>query len=186
MDTNGNDVTFAAALTGAGGLTKIGDGTLTLTAADTYTGVTVVGGGTLSFDAGALNDTAGIVFLGGSLQWHGAYQEDVSAVIWPIANDRSAILDTNGNDVTFHAALNGDGGLTKEGDGVVMLSAANTYSGDTVIGGGTLQIGNTNALATSAFETRWLRRFRGICRPYYDCGHWRAHRQSWLVAYQQQ
>lgn len=47
FDTNGFTVGINAVLTGAGGFTKIGSGTLTLSAANTYTGSTTVKAGTL-------------------------------------------------------------------------------------------------------------------------------------------
>jgi autotransporter-associated beta strand protein/T5SS/PEP-CTERM-associated repeat protein len=47
FDTNGNNVTFASALSGPGSLTKNGAGSLTLTAANTYAGNTVVNAGAL-------------------------------------------------------------------------------------------------------------------------------------------
>ena len=48
IDTAGQNVTFATALTSGGGtLTKLGNGTLTLTGTNTYTGGTMIGGGTL-------------------------------------------------------------------------------------------------------------------------------------------
>ena len=57
IDTNGQNVTLATALTSSGGtLAKSGTGTLTLTNEDTtYTGVTTITGGTLAFaEAGTL------------------------------------------------------------------------------------------------------------------------------------
>ena len=54
IDTNGNSVTIAQRLLdggGGGGLTKLGAGTLTLGARNTYTGPTTVTGGTLAFGA---------------------------------------------------------------------------------------------------------------------------------------
>jgi autotransporter-associated beta strand protein len=47
LDTNGYNIGIAAVLSGTGGLTKSGSGTLTLTAANTYTGATAVQAGTL-------------------------------------------------------------------------------------------------------------------------------------------
>lgn len=75
VDTNGQSVTFATALgnsnTGTsglsnGGLTKIGLGTLTLTAASTYTGTTTVNGGTLK-----LNRQTGSLASGSALSFGG-------------------------------------------------------------------------------------------------------------------
>ncbi|WP_158298707.1 autotransporter-associated beta strand repeat-containing protein [Sphingomonas psychrotolerans] len=48
---NGADATIDAAISGTGGLTKIGAGTITLTGANTYTGLTLVSGGTLTVSA---------------------------------------------------------------------------------------------------------------------------------------
>ncbi len=52
IDTNGFNVGLSGVLIGAGGLNKVGDGSLTLTNFNTYTGGTVVDGGTLWLGAG--------------------------------------------------------------------------------------------------------------------------------------
>ncbi len=77
IDTNGQSVSFASPLShnvsaGAvdGGLTKLGSGTLTLTAASTYTGPTNVSAGTLSVDNSAGSGTgsgSASVLPGGTL-----------------------------------------------------------------------------------------------------------------------
>jgi len=51
FDTAGNNIALSGALSGNGGLTKVGSGTLDLSGADTYTGDTTVNGGTLKLDA---------------------------------------------------------------------------------------------------------------------------------------
>ena len=69
VDTNGQAVTYATALTSSGGsLTKLGTGTLTLSAANTYTGTTAVSAGTLTVAAGgSLGAGAVTVASGGTL-----------------------------------------------------------------------------------------------------------------------
>jgi autotransporter-associated beta strand protein len=79
VDTNSQNVTFASALssTNTGGLMKAGAGTLTMTAANAYTGGTTVNVGTLSYDStsggvGAFTingGTAASNALGGTVQF---------------------------------------------------------------------------------------------------------------------
>lgn len=49
---------------------------------------------------------------------------------------------------TFSGILSGAGSVTKTGDGIVVLSSANTFSGGTTISAGTLRIGDIAALGT--------------------------------------
>ena len=76
IDTAGQNVTFAKALTSGGGtLAKLGNGTLTLTGTNTYTGGTVIGGGTLMVGnaGGSATGTGGVtVQFGGTLGGSGA------------------------------------------------------------------------------------------------------------------
>jgi autotransporter-associated beta strand protein len=91
IDTAGQAVTFATALTSSGGsLTKTGNGTLTLTAAETYTGNTTVNGGTLALiDSGALSTSSTVnVGAGGTF--------DVSALASPYTLSGSASLKASG------------------------------------------------------------------------------------------
>ena len=67
IDTNGNNVAFAAPIAGSntGGLTKTGNGTLTLASnASSYTGDINVTGGTLAVTAGLLNNVPTTSALG--------------------------------------------------------------------------------------------------------------------------
>jgi fibronectin-binding autotransporter adhesin len=75
IDTNGNSVTFTSALAGTGGLSKLGSGTLTLNATNTYAGGTTIAGGTLVFPTVSAVPAAGRIVIGsgGALSVSGAY-----------------------------------------------------------------------------------------------------------------
>ena len=118
FDTNGNSVTLASALTGAGALTKSGTGTLTLSGANNYTGGTTVNAGTLS---------------GNTTSLQGA-----------ITNNATVTFDQAANG-TYAGAMDGSGGLVKSGIGTLILSGANTYSGGTTVSVGLLS-GTTTSL----------------------------------------
>ena len=69
LDTNGNNVTFATAIGGAGGLTLLG-GKLTLNAFNTYTGPTTISAGTLTAgqaDNSGINNTGTFNAAGASI-----------------------------------------------------------------------------------------------------------------------
>ena len=51
-------------------------------------------------------------------------------------------VGSDNNSTTFAGTISGAGGLTKVGAGVFTLSGSNSYTGNTQVNGGTLQIGN--------------------------------------------
>ena len=134
IDTNGNTVTFANSVGngGIGGLTKAGAGTLTLSAANTYSGATSVNGGTLVF-SNLNNFGTGISFAfgGGTLQYAPGNTADLSSTnpSRPILGDARIVtvnagggtIDTNGNNVAFLNGIGngGAGGFTKAGAGTL-------------------------------------------------------------------
>jgi autotransporter-associated beta strand protein len=143
IDTSGFDDTFSGVIDGGGSLTKNSAGTLTLSGASTYSGGTVINGGTISIgnnnnlgaassltlDSGTLFTTAGITSTR------------------PVAlKAGGGTFDTNGFNSTFSGVFSDTGALSKNGAGTLTLSGTNTYSGDTLINVGTLQLGATNSL----------------------------------------
>jgi autotransporter-associated beta strand protein len=140
--TTGNDntsTTFSGAISGTGGLTKVGGGILTLASANTYSGGTTVSGGLINFNALNNFGTGPITLAGGGLQWAAGTTTDISSRLAPLGA-AGATFDTNGNSVTFASGLGGTGGLNKQGAGLLNLAAANTYTGGTVVTAGTLAV----------------------------------------------
>ncbi len=83
-------------------------------------------------------------FGGGTLQVAGS---DLSASINAtlIANTTSTI-DTNGFNATWSGLLGGAGGITKIGNGTLTLDGLDTETGKVTINGGTIFLGDANAL----------------------------------------
>ena len=156
LDTNGQNVIVASSLTSSNsaGLTKLGAGTLTLSAVDGYTGLTSINAGTLSLaHSAALAGNGNITFGGGTLQFTANNAIDYANRI--ISSSGPIQVDTNGQDVTFAGSLtsSNSAGLTKAGLGTLTLSAANGYTGTTLVSGGTLLLANTAALSGSTLDT---------------------------------
>ena len=146
-----------ATLGGAGGLTKNGAGTMTLSSTNTYTGGTTLAAGIFRLNApenpgvsGPLGKAGTNIFGGGTLQYSALNQFDYSARFSTAANQAISI-DTAGQNVTFASALTSSGGtLTKLGNGTLTLTATNTYSGGTSIGNGMLAVNNLNGSGTGS------------------------------------
>lgn len=77
VDTNGNTATVSGAISGTGGLTKAGAGTLVLSGTNTYSGGTAVNAGTLSVNGSLASGVT--VNAGGILGGNGAINGAVNA-----------------------------------------------------------------------------------------------------------
>jgi outer membrane autotransporter protein len=133
-------------ISGVGGLTKSGGGTLTLTATNTYQGNTTITAGTLAVSTDAnLGAATGILNLrtGGTLQFLANFTSDRNVTIGP----GNAIFDTNGNDATLTGAITVGSSTTelhKIGTGTLTLTGNNTYTGQLQILAGTLILTGDN------------------------------------------
>ena len=149
VDTNGNNATFSGAISGPGGLSKIGAGTLTLSGQSTYTGATAVNVGTLQ--AGAVNafspSSAFSVASGAVLNLAG-FNQTIGSLAGAGAVTLGAATLTTGNDntsTTFSGVMSGSGGLAKIGNGILTLTGANTFTGGTTVNGGGLVVNGSLA-----------------------------------------
>jgi len=168
--TGAFDLTFGGAgnitvndpiATGVGTLSKDGSGTLTLTAANTYTGLTTVSAGTLAYGTNNVISTGGVTVDGATaILAMGANQSDtVGTVILnnggSITGSGTSTLTSTGSfdmrDGTVTARLGGAGiALNKTTAGTVTLTGANTYIGLTTVSAGTLAYGASNVISTGA------------------------------------
>lgn len=136
----------------SGGFTKRGAGTVILNQTNTYTGATTVSAGTLVLANGsAIVDTGAVSIadVAGAIM-----RLDNSETIGSLAGGgmTGGTVNLQGNtlttgdataSVTFSGLIVGSGGsLVKQGSGIMVLGADNSYSGTTTISGGVLQIGN--------------------------------------------
>jgi fibronectin-binding autotransporter adhesin len=149
-------VTFPGAIGGAGGLTQLGTGVLTLSGANSYSGPTLVSAGTLrAGGAGAFANMSAFTVMGaGTLDLNG-FNETIGSLAGAgtVSNaGATAAVLTTGNDnlsTLFAGVIKDDGpiGLTKIGTGTLTLSGVNTYTGPTTVANGTLAV--TGSVANS-------------------------------------
>ena len=150
-----NALTISGVISGINfGLTKIGPGTLTLNATNTYTGATRVDGGELELQGGtALHDSSAVVLAGaGSPKLTVTNSETIASLAGggevAIASGQRLTINQATN-TTYRGVISGaggaNGGLSKTGAGALTLSGANTYAGTTNINAGKLIIAHSDA-----------------------------------------
>ena len=120
---------------------------------NTYTGGTILDSGILQLTVNnlAVLGTGGLTLNGGTFQWNGV-TTDISSRTVTLASG-GGTLDVDGTTVTLANPIGngGSGALTvmsSAANGVLNLSAANTYTGGTMITNVTLLANNTSGSAT--------------------------------------
>ena len=146
---------FRPQVVGSGGFTKQGDGLLVFddnTSRDsrkrhTYTGDTRIEGGTLQVSGFARLPFTSRVFIAedATLDLRRMIG-DGSGLIGSLSGNGSVVTGSNvalsvgGRDDVFDGAISGEGDFVVHGPGTQELAGANTYSGITAVGGGTLRV----------------------------------------------
>ncbi|MGL4276863.1 MAG: autotransporter-associated beta strand repeat-containing protein, partial [Morganella morganii] len=119
-------LTYSGNISGTGFLVAAAN-PLILTGNNTYTGGTIIAGGTLlQIGNGGSSGTLG---TGG------------------VTGSGTLAFDLN-NSVTFDQVMSGSNNLQQEGTGTLIITGANTYSGNTTVTAGTLQVGNGGTTGT--------------------------------------
>ena len=162
------DQTLAAPVGSNLGLNKFGSATLTMGSASTYTGATLISGGTLKLASGGPNTlptgtkvtylTSGT--LGATLDLNG-YDQTVGNLNGGIPTGSGTLTNvkidgatfTFGlaagtvNNATFAGSIYGAGNVVKQYGNTQWLTGTNTYTGSTTVAGGTLLTGTSRGPA---------------------------------------
>ena len=150
-------------------LTKSGAGTLTLTAANTYSGPTTLDAGTLNINnasalgnaganniftigAGTIDNTSGAAITTSNYaqKWAGNFTFTGSNALnlgtGAVTLTATPTITVSGSGLTVGGAISGTGfGLTKAGNAPLTLTGTNTYSGPTTVSTGTLTTVNPSS-----------------------------------------
>ena len=131
---------------GGYGLNMNGPFTLTLTAANTYSGGTLINGGTLVVGNDSALGSGTLIMNGGTLDVQDGATHTLGNAV---TLQNNGTFNTTSGDLTLNGVISESGGsygLIANGPGTLTLTAANSYSGGTLINGGTLAVQNASAL----------------------------------------
>ena len=155
FDTTGSTVTLSSGVSGAGGLTKTGQGLLELTGVGSYAGPTTVLAGTLRSGAtNALGSGNALVVGGGTTVDLNGFSQSVGSLTGSgsiLLGPGTLTTGTDGTSGLYAGAITGAGSLVKTGGGTLLLAGANGYTGGTSVLGGAL-VGNTTSLQGDIFN----------------------------------
>jgi fibronectin-binding autotransporter adhesin len=160
IDTNGLGAVFSGVLGGTGGLAKLGGGTLSLqNGGNSFTGGIRVEAGTLTATVdGALPDGNALAINGGTLDLNGfgLQATALSGSGGTLHLGTATLTLDQAVDTVFAGAIEGDGGLTKNGAGQLELTGTSGYAGATAVTGGTLVVNGSiaNSLVTLSGDAR--------------------------------
>ncbi len=165
----GDSLNITSSITGTAGMTKTRDGDLTLSTRQSYTGQTALSSGnmilaggantilvapTLTTTVGNIQVNGGVLDLNGNNQAFGALLNSntlafAGGVITNSSATTAILTSATTTSSTFGANLTGNLAFTKAGSGNLTLPDAQSYTGATIIRGGTLTVQDKGALYSS-------------------------------------
>src|SRR5215813_11579215 len=143
---DGSDTAFSGTISGSGGLVKVGEGTLTLSGNNSYTGGTLLNEGTLAVGSSTALGTGTLTLADGTTLQAAA---DGLALASAMRLLGDTTVDTQSNTLTLSGSISGTGGLDKIGPGTLTLTGASTYTGDTNVNEGVLNVSGSLVSAVS-------------------------------------
>jgi autotransporter-associated beta strand protein len=132
-------VTLAADISGIGGISKAGAGTLTLSGTSSFTGGTALDAGGITITNGSALGTGTLEMAEGTrLLLDGSFTLGIAITV-----EGDPILEVGTGDTATITGIISDGAsagiVEKTGTGTLVLDAINTYSGGTIISAGILR-----------------------------------------------
>jgi autotransporter-associated beta strand protein len=165
---SGSSLDVTSGFSGTGGMTKALPGTLNLNAQQFVSGNTIVNTGTLNLTAGATNTLLfnnglginsgatvdlknGVQFIGSLFSANAGGNTDLGGgTLTNSGAEATIVINSNSN---FNGQITGTIFLNKTGTGALNLQEANTYSGATLINGGTFSMQDKGTLANTTSVT---------------------------------
>ena len=166
--------TVSAILGGSASINKTTSGTVTLNAANTFSGGITLSEGQLNLNAAGALGSGNLTILGGTLGntagssitlsssapqfWNANFAfagpDTLNLGTGAVTINSTRTLTVSGGNLVVGGAISGAGfGLTKNGTGTLTLSGANTYSNTTTVNAGTLALGASDVIANSSDVT---------------------------------
>jgi autotransporter-associated beta strand protein len=145
---DGNALTAANWTTGIA--PKVGDtlqfaGNTQLTVNNDLTAGTILGGITFTPDAGAFTLNGNAITLSGNITDSSTATQTINFSIRPDAFRTITVTSAAGM-LNMAGVITGSNGIIKAGNGTLVLSASNTFTGGLIINGGTVKLANAGAL----------------------------------------
>ncbi|NCV58812.1 MAG: hypothetical protein EBW47_08485, partial [Betaproteobacteria bacterium] len=144
LGTANANTSFGGLIDGSGSVIKVGTGTQTLTSANTYSGGTFLNAGGITIGHGRALGTGDLTFVSNNTVLGASASVTLTN---RVALNANGIVDTAANSLTMSGVISGTGSLTKQGSGVLNLLGTNTYTGVNNLLGGTLALGNSQAIS---------------------------------------
>jgi fibronectin-binding autotransporter adhesin len=136
---------WSANIGGKTNVTKIGSGNVTLSGNNVYNGTTLINeGALLAGSTTGFSSKSAFNLSAGTIADLNGFDSNVASIegAGNISLNGNLTFGSNNINKTFAGLLNGAGSVTKIGTGKQTLTGNNTYSGNTIINNGMLEIGD--------------------------------------------